>query len=303
MPKGTTLKTDLSSSQRTFYSKELIRISLPNLVFFAFAKKKEDLTKEPGDSITFTKFSEIEEGDELVDGVELTEEKLEDTEVKIPVTEWGKAVSVSEKAMQTNTFDLMDEQVKKLSNSYVKTLDKFLRNEALKTTNTIYAGGKTVAGDLTISDVFDTRLVKDAVEFLAGNDVPKIDGEYYICVATPHQLRNLRDDKDWIAVQSYAGAMRIFRGEAGMYEGVRFVETTQMPHNDAAESLAKYGLNFDTYEALIFGENAYALAEAVRPEIRDNGVQDYGRKHGLAWYSIMGAGIIEEDNIAMLLTA
>ena len=298
-----TLKSELNSSVRTFYSKELIEQSLPQLVFYRFAKKKTDLSKEAGDSITFTKFADIEEGKELADGVQLTEEKLTDEEIKISVGEWGKAISVSELALQTNMFDLLDEQTKKLSKSYVKTLDSMLRDACLDTTNVIYGGQKTAAGDLTVDDVFDTIAIKDAVEALSNADAPKIDGEYYVCVATPHQLRSIRDDKDWINVQAYAGAKEIFRGEVGMYEGVRFVETTQMPSLTAAEALAKYGVNIPLYEAVIFGENSFAYAEALPVEVRDNGVQDYGRKHGLAWYSIMGSGLIEEQNILMLLTA
>jgi N4-gp56 family major capsid protein len=303
MANGTTLQADLNSAVRTFYSKELIETSLPNLVFLAFAKKKSDLTKEPGDSVTFTKFSDISEGDELVDGVELTEEKLDDTDIKITVSEFGKAVSVSEKALQTGMFDLLDEQTKKLSKSYVKTLDSKLRDAALTTSNELYGGGKAVSSSLTAGDVFDTTIIKNAVEALADNDTPKIDGEYYVCIATPHQLRGMRDDKDWIAVQSYAGAQQIYRGEVGMYEGVKFIETTQMPKNTASESLTKYGVSLATYEAIIFGENAYAFADALPVEIRDNGVQDYGRKHGLAWYAIFGTGLIEENNIIKLVTA
>jgi len=300
---GTTIKTDLNSSVRTFYSKELIEQSLPQLVFYRFAKKKTDLTKEPGDTIAFTKFADIENGKELVDGVQLTEEKLTDEEIKITVSEWGKAVSVSELALQTNTFELLDEQTIKLSKSYVKTLDGSLRDACLASSNVLYGGQRTDPTALTPADVFETTLIKDSVEALSNVDAPKIEGEYYVCVATPHQLRSIRDDADWINVQAYAGAMQIYRGEVGMYEGVRFVETTQMPSLTAAEALAKYGVNIPVYEAVIFGENAYAYAEALPVEIRDNGVQDYGRKHGLAWYSIMGSGLIEEQNVIMLLTA
>ena len=52
----------------------------------------------------------------------------------------------------------------------------------------------------------------------------------------------------------------------------------------------------------MFGDNAYGWAEALPVEMRDGGIEDFGRSHSLAWYSIMGAGIIEEDNILILET-
>jgi len=69
MADGTTLSTDLSSSTREFYSREILEKARPNLVFYQFAKKKNDLTKEPGDTITFTRFADLSEGAELDEGV------------------------------------------------------------------------------------------------------------------------------------------------------------------------------------------------------------------------------------------
>jgi hypothetical protein len=60
--------------------------------------------------------------------------------------------------------------------------------------------------------------------------------------------------------------------------------------------------NADVYEALLFADSAVGKAMALPVEMRDGGTMDYGRKHGLAWYSIMGAGILEDDFIVRLET-
>jgi hypothetical protein len=88
-----------------------------------------------------------------------------------------------------------------------------------------------------------------------------------------------------------------------MYEGVRFIETTQMPKYTSSQATAKFGASVACWEAIIFGENAFGWAEALEVEMRDNGVEDYGRKHGIAWYSIWGFGLIQEENIFRILTA
>ena len=88
-----------------------------------------------------------------------------------------------------------------------------------------------------------------------------------------------------------------------MYEGVRFISTTQMPAYSAYLSGLNYGVSIPLWEAIMFGENAFGWAVALEVELRDNGVEDYGRKHGLAWYAIWGFSLIEEDNIFSMLTA
>lgn len=41
------------------------------------------------------------------------------------------------------------------------------------------------------------------------------------------------------------------------------------------------GATADLYKAVMFGPDYYGFAVALPPELRDNGVQDFGREHGL----------------------
>ena len=45
------------------------------------------------------------------------------------------------------------------------------------------------------------------------------------------------------------------------------------------------------------------MAVSLPVELRDNGVIDYGRERGLAWYAIMGAGILHEKHGVVIETA
>lgn len=299
----TTKTANIPSNIRAVYSREIIRQSQPKLRFAQFAKKKTDLQTAPGGAIKFTKYSTIERGGKLTEGVNLSEKSMSSSEQVITVEEYGNATAISEKALQLSFNDEMQEAATTLAIDMAQVLDSELKDVALSTTNQVYGGGKTSAGTLAVNDGFTASTIKDVVEALSTNNAPKIDGQYYICVAHPHQLRQLRSDPEWISAHSYVGVDNIYRGEEGMFEGVRFVSTTEMPANTPAESLAKYGVNIKTWEAVVFGENAYAWAEALPVEMRDNGVTDYGRVHGLAWYAIWGFGIIEEQNIFSVVTA
>jgi len=300
---ATTYTGNLTKSIRDVYSKEIIYAAQPLLRFAQFAKRRDDLTQQPGGTIRFTKFNSLTRGGKLSENVPLSEKQMSDTEVSLTVDEYGNATSVSEKALRQSMHNILDEQAKLLGVDMALVLDSAIRDTALSTTNVVYPNGKSAAGDLVTGDVFSTEQIKDAVEQLGTNLAPKINGEYYVCIAHNHQLRQLRDDTDWIEVHKYTSPENMWKGEVGMYEGVRFIETTEMPANTAGESLTKYGINIPTWEATIFGENSFAWAVALEAEMRDNGVEDYGRKHGLAWYAMWGFGLIEEKNIFTLLSA
>ena len=298
-----TLTVNIPQALRDVYSREIIHAAQPRMRFSQFAKKRTDLSVNPGGTVKFTKFNSITKGGRLVEGVPISNKVMGTTEIGLTVDEFGNGIQVSEKSIQLSMIDVLNEGVQLLANDCAQVLDLELRDAALATTNSIYGGGRTSGATLTVADKFTTSMIKDAVEALTTNNAYRFDGEYFICIAHPHQLRQLRDDPSWIQVHQYNGVENVYRGEVGMYEGVRFVETTQMPKNNAAASAAKGYAAIPTWEAIIFGDNSYAWAEALPVELRDNGVEDYGRKHGLAWYAIWGFGIVEDSNIFKLITA
>lgn len=301
-----TTTVNIPASVREYYSQEIIREAQPRLRFAQFAKKRTDLTKNAGNSIEFTKYSTISRGGKLSEGVNMDEKAMSNSRVGIPVDEYGNAIKISEKAIQLSMHNELEEASIQLGNDMAQVLDTELMATALSTTNTLYGGGKASAGSLVTGDAFTTQTIKDAVEKLGTSNAPKFEGAYYVCIAHPHQLRQLRDDANWVDSHKYveSGVGALYMGEVGMYEGVRFVETTNVPANDAIESQIKFGVSIPTWEAIIFGENSFAWAEALPVEMREKGGDnDYGRMHGIAWYAIWGFGIIEEKNIYAVVTA
>jgi N4-gp56 family major capsid protein len=298
---GETYTSNIPQAIRDVYSKEIIYAATPSLRFAQFAKRRDDLATEPGGTIKFTKFNSLQKGGKLTESVAIVPKSMGTSEVSISVDEYGNAIKVSEKSLKFSMHNVLQDGSVLLAKDMAQVLDEEIRDTALSTTNFVYAGGAASPG-LMIGQPFSAQQVKDGVEALSGNNAPKIDGQYYVCIAHPHQLRQLRDDDDWVSVHQYVNVDEIFRGEVGMYEGVRFVETTQMPANPDYTSLAKYGIEVATWEATLFGENSFAWAVGQDVELRDNGIEDFGRLHGLAWYAIWGFGLIEENNIFTLLS-
>lgn len=291
---------------RDFYSREVLFQAQPRLRFAQFAKVKRDLQAVRGKSIVFVKYGNLAGGGSLEESDVLTPEGMTTSEIIVPVKEQANSIQVTEYLLRTSLLDVLGDASKLLANNMAMVLDGQFRDTVLQTTNVVYGGDATGIADIVAGDAFNTKTVKDAVETLATNNAPRINGDYYVCIAHPHQLRQLRDDPNWINANTYMGRRQLYIGEVGMYEGCVFIETTQMPKLNQEQIKAKYGGSptiTEGYEAVFFGDNAYAWGIALDVELRDDGVVELGRKHTLGWYGIWGTGIIEEKNIVKALTA
>ena len=291
---------------RDFYSREVLFQAQPRLRFAQFAKVKRDLQAVRGKSIVFVKYGNLTGGGQLEESDVLTPEGMTTSEIVIPVKEQANSIQVTEYLLRTSLLDVLGDASKLLANNMAVVLDGQFRDCVLQTTNVVYGNGAANLAAMSASSVFNTKTVKDAVETLATHNAPRINGDYYVCIAHPHQLRQLRDDSNWINANTYMGRRQLYIGEVGMYEGCIFIETTQMPKLNAAQIAAKYGSGAsitEAYEAVFFGDNAYGWGIALDVELRDDGVVELGRKHTLGWYGIWGTGIIEGANIVKALTA
>lgn len=297
--------TAIPQAVRDFYSREVLFQAQPRLRFLQFAKVKRDLQAVRGKSIVFVKYGNLTGGGTLEEADVLTPEGMTTSEIIIPVKEQANSIQVTEYLLRTSLLDVLGDASKLLANNMAIVLDGQFRDSVLGTTNVVFGNSAANLAAMSSTSVFNTKTVKDAVEVLATHNSPRINGDYYVCVAHPHQLRTLRDDSAWINANTYMGRRQLYIGEVGMYEGVIFIETTQMPKLGSADILAKYGAGASittAYEAVFFGENAYAWGVALDVELRDDGVVELGRKHTLGWYGIWGTGIIEEKNIVKALT-
>lgn len=297
---------------RDFYSKEVFFKAQPRLRFLQFTKVRRDLQAVRGKSIVFTRYNNLVGGGQIEENDMIVPEALSAAEVVIPVKEQANAVQLTEYLVAVSLMNVVEEASISLANNFAKVLDGQLRDVALSTTNIIYGNGATSPATMVapvpgsvVGSVLSADTVRAAWELLSSNDTPKINNEYYVCFAAPHQIRQLMTDPDWIETNKYFGRRQLYIGEVGMFNGVIFIDTTQMPHLSAAAAASKYpgyALGIDLYEAVIFGDNTLAWGIAQDVELRDDGVVDLGRKHTIGWYGIWGTGLLDSDYCARIVT-
>ena len=292
---------------RAIYSKEIIYQAQPFLRFQQFCKERTDLTAQRGKSIVFNKYNSLSGGGFIGETQSIESEGMVAGEVVINLQEAGNATTVTEFLLRTSLHNQLSEAATLLAANYGTVLDGQYRDLMLSTGNTIFGGGKTTAASLAAGDGITTQTIMDAAEYLALQNTPKFDGQYYVCIANPHQVRQLREDPDWRSAHTYsAGTRQLYIGEVGMYEGIIFLDSTQMPMLTTAEVVTKYGAGFtpaNGWEAVFFGANSFARGIGLDVELRDNGVEEFGRKRALAWYAIYGIDFLESKYVLRCLTA
>lgn len=315
------------------YSQEIRFAAQPRLMFESVCVKKEDLMVNPGGTIRFLRYNALTGGSVIAEDQVIETEALTNSTFAITVDEHARAIGVSQKQLMQSITDTLADASTVLGANYAKNRDVVCRDAALTVSTTMY--GNSVANRQAIvgGSTLNVALIQDAVEQLATNKAPKIGGDAYVCFVHPRQSKFLRRDSAWINVVQYGDPSRIFNGEIGRIEDVRFIETTQIQvikmnasqastvsnvWSDNAQETLRNGagafvnrtvaigagnVNTDVYRAVLLGENAVGLADALNVEMRDNGVQDYGRKHALAYYAVFGAGTIEPGHGIVLETA
>lgn len=295
-----TTTTSLSQAVLTVYSKDIMFHAQPVLRYAQFATKKTELGVTPGLKITFMRYNNLDLGGALEEDTPMGTQALTASQVHIEVKEYGNAVKVSELLLQSSFDDVLASGARLLGLDYAKVVDIMFRDTVLASPNVYYAGDvadrEALADNSDGKAEFNSDVIQDAVEVLETKNVRKFNGDAFICFIHPHQARTLKDDPDFKNAKDYGA---IYAGEIGRVDDVIFISTTQQP---VIEVTPSEGDDFKVYQAVMFGDNAYGWAEALPVEMRDGGIEDFGRSHSLAWYSIMGAGIIEEDNILILET-
>lgn len=330
---GYSSDSTLSPAIQTIWSKEILFQAMPVLRFEQFAVKKTELGVQPGLTINFMRYNNLEvdqTGSELTEGIRMEPVALSASQIQITVKEHGKAVAVTELLLNASFDDVMASSSRLLGRHMAQSMDIQARNTLYEDAVPFGGGsavppnvvfGRTTAsargsispydpgtlGTAASPGYLSPSAVKDAVEVLAGQNIPRL-GDTYVCFVHPSQSRSLRDWPEFIEVTKYAAPGNFMLGEIGRIYDVVFIETTQVsqgltvPEDIDSGTGGDQAPNTESYSAIMIGDNAFGHAISLPVELRDGGVIDFGREHGLAWYAIWGFGMITHESRVVLNT-
>jgi len=237
--------------------------------------------------VIFNKISNIStSGGTLVETDTIPKRQFTITQGTLTITEYGNSIPYTLKARTLSDVGLPEIVRTVLRNDMGVVLDsaaaaQFDASDYVATivnTATTTFGTASAALATQTADMSDKN-VRDIIDKMKQLNIPRFDGENYICIASTNMIRGLYDFFEAKAQNTTMAPL--YRGEVGQYYGCRFIEETNFLSN-AVGSATAFG------EAIFFGQDAVREGIAIPEEIRIDIPKDFGRDQGVAWYGLLG---------------
>ncbi len=283
---------------------DVLRQALQPLVKFRqFADVKDAAVqgKGKGEAFHWNVFSDIAtQGTTLVETTTMPESNFTIVQGTMTITEFGNSVPYTGKLDDLSKQPVMEIINKVLKNDAKKAFDiaAEAQFDACKLRVIPVAGTDTAAVTLytngTVTGTNNIALgknhVKSIVDLMKERNIPPYINDDYVSLAHPSTFRTLKNDLESIHQYVDQGFRMILNGEIGRYEGVRFVEQTNI-----GKGVAKTGTVWNLAKsnwAYFFGNDTVAEGIAIPEEMRGKIPTDFGRSRGVAWYYLGGFGLV-----------
>lgn len=225
------------------------------------------------------------------------------------VTELGNAVPYSGMLDNLSKHPVQEIINKVLKNDTKKALDTQAFNQFNQTLLRVTAYGASTTGtDTTAVTLFagststitnsvnmHKNHIKSIVDAMKERNIPPYMMDEYFAIAWPTTWRPVKNDLEAVYQYRDEGFQMIYNGEIGKFEGVRFIEQTNISHGYANSTSTAGGTwtNGLSDWAFFFGEDTVAEAIVVPEEIRGQIPTDFGRSKGIAWYYLGGFALTQ----------
>lgn len=276
-------------------SRKLRTALQPMVRFRQFCDAREAFGIGKGDTFNWNHYSDIAtQGGTLNETDVMPESNFTISQNSLTVNEYGNSVPYTKKLDDLSEHPVTEIIHKVLKNDARKALDAAANAQfeltPLRATSTSASaitftttGTPSGAPTNAFSDSHSKVIADEMVE----RDIPTFDGNNYMAIARPATLRAFKDNLESIHQYVSEGWHVIMNGEKGRHEGIRYVEQT----NIASEGWTlSDGIFF-------FGSDTVVEAFSIQEEVRGKIPTDYGRSRGVAWYALLGYGIVHTNAV------
>jgi len=301
------------------YSDELsnvMRTQLQPIVKFRQFCDAQDATDKglgKGKTYSWDVYSDVVDGGDVLDEQKaMPETNFKIKQQSLTIQELGNSVPY------TGLLDNLSKQPvteiihKVLKNDCKKTIDGQAHAQFNLTPLKVQAasGSSTTAvvsvtsGSIGVTNnvAFGKDHVKAIVDLMKERNIPPYQGDDYFAIGWPTTFRQVKNDLETLHQYVETGFTKIMNGEIGRYEGMRFVEQTNVAKGGAEDSTTWKFRTADPWNngksdwIFFMGEDTVAEALCIPEEIRGKIPGDYGRSRGVAWYYLGGFGIVHGTN-------
>lgn len=269
-------------------SRKLRTALQPMVRFRQFADVKEAFGLGIGDTFNWNIYSDVvTPGGVLTETSTMPETNFTITQSSLTIKEYGNSVPFTKRLDDLSEHPVTEIIHKVLKNDARKVLDTatynqfnlaLIRMTATSATTYAFTTNGTPTGNHT--NPLSSDHVKSIADQMAEDNIPTFDGNNYMSIGRPTALRALKNDLEDIHKYTPEGWHVVMNGEKGRYEGIRFIEQTNVPAAGFAVS----------DRIFFFGSDTVVEAFAIPEEIRGKIPTDFGRSRGIAWYAELGFG-------------
>lgn len=263
------------------FSKQIRHAAQPIMKFRQFCDAEPAMGRNRSDTVLFDKISNIStQGGTIAETSTIPKNNYTIKQGSLTVSEYGNSVPFTLKAQSLSEVEVPDIVKTVLRNDMAKVLDSAAATQfktsdykATVTNTATTTFGTAGAALATSSGSMSDKNVRDIIDQMKKLNIPKYDGNNYICIASTNSIRGLYDYFE-TKIQ-YTDNKPMFNGEIGEYYSCRFIEET----NSLVNTL---GSGSTDGEALFFGEDAVREGIVIPEEIRIDLPKDFGRDQGIA---------------------
>lgn len=303
---NTTADSGLSAEMKQYYDRTLLEVATPKLVHDQAAQVR-DIPRNGGKKIEFRRFNALPKAlTPLTEGVTPDGQKMSVSKVEAEVKQYGGYVSLSDVLEMTSIDRVVQEATKMIGSQAGRTLDTISREVMNAGTNVIFGDGTVKARTaITSAMKLTPNVIKKAVRTLKVQNAEKIN-DAYLAIIHPDCSFDLTSDERFIDVVKYKDPERIYEGEIGKYEGVRFVETSEAKKWKGAGASG-----IDIYSTLVIGANAYGTTkieggglETIIKQLGSSGTADpLNQRATVGWKATKVTEILSEEYMVRVETA
>lgn len=292
---GQTVTTnEMAPGMKVYYDTEMLENMREKLVFAQFAKKYR-LPANHGMTMEWRKWKTMPNIERLQEGVIPPGRPFGQTATTASIAQHGAYLTISDQLDMKHIDNVIVGAQSELSHAAARTMDTIHRDGVLAgATNVLYAdavnkndGYKKVgeaplavyelSNDPEKANLLTPETVARVKTIMEGNNVPKVNGKWYVAVIHPHAAFDLIRNPEWNDFHKYSATEEIFNGEIGELYGVRFVQTTQAPVlvGDPLFSQEQRFLNVTAFNALsapanIANGNGYGMGTMYQITVSDD---------------------------------
>lgn len=262
-----------------------------------FCDIKEGKGHGKGDLFNWDVYSDVvTDGAQLQETSAMPETNFTISQGTLTINEYGNSVPFTKKLDDLSRHPVKEVINKVLKNDARKTLDRAAHTQfdatvvSVTPTSgndasavTVETGGATITNNIAMSK----NHVKAIADIMKERDITPYYQDDYFSIARPTTLRPFKNELETINQYTESGMQLIFNGETGRYEGIRFVEQTNIGTESWSNGLSD--------AAFFFGADTVAEAIVEPEQVRGKIPTDYGRSRGIAWYYLGGFGIVHNE--------